>query len=70
VADPQRLDPPLLPEGEPDEEPELDQLGIGEVLVQPRPERVVRDRRVPDDGARVGERGLLARAELVGVREV
>ena len=70
VADPQRLDPSLLPEGEPDEEPKLDQLRIREVLVQPLPERVVRDRRVPDDRARVGEGGLLARAELVGVREV
>jgi hypothetical protein len=65
VPDAQRLDPPLLPEGERDEEPKLDQLRDGEVPVEPLPERVVGDLRVPDDGAGVGQRGLLAGAEVV-----
>ena len=69
MPDAERLDPSLLPEGEGDEEPELDELGHGEVLVEPLPERGVSDLRIPNDGARVGERDLLASAELVGVGE-
>ena len=69
VPDAERLDPALLTERERDEEPELDELGHGEMLVEPLPERVVGDLRIPNDGARVGERGLLAGAELVGVGE-
>ncbi len=70
MPDAERLDPPLLPQGESDEEPELDQFGNGEVLVEPLPEGFVRDLRIPDDGARVGEGGLLARREPVRVGEV
>jgi hypothetical protein len=70
VADTERLNPPLLAQGERDEKPQLDQFGDGEVGVWPRPERVVGDLRIPDDSARVGERGLLARAELVRVGEI
>ena len=70
VPDAERLDPALLPQGERDEEPELDELGNCEVLVEPLPESVVGDLRIPDDGARVGQRGLLARGEPVRVGEV
>jgi hypothetical protein len=48
-----RLDPPLLPQSERNEEPEFDQLGDCEVLVELFPEGVVGDLRIPDDGARV-----------------
>ena len=34
VADAERLDPALLPQGEGDEEAELDELGLAEVPVQ------------------------------------
>ena len=34
MPDAERLDPALLPEGERDEEPELDELGNGEVPVE------------------------------------
>jgi radical SAM superfamily enzyme YgiQ (UPF0313 family) len=43
VPDAQSLDPPLLPEREPDKETELDQLGGREVPVEFGPERVVGD---------------------------
>src|SRR6266545_6348280 len=51
MPDPERLDPPLLPERQRDEEPQLHQLRLAEVPVQPRPERIVGEVRVPDDGA-------------------
>jgi hypothetical protein len=66
VANVQRLDPSLLPEGEADEETELDQLRVGKVCVQLLPESFVGDGGVPDDGAGVGEGDLLALGELVG----
>ena len=69
MSDAERLDPPLLPQGERDKEPELDQLGNGEVLVEPLPERGVGDVGIPDDRARVGQRRLLAGAERVRVGE-
>src|SRR5206468_11329670 len=65
----QRLDPPLLPQRERDEEAELDQLGVREVLVQLRPQRLVRDLRVPDDRARVGEGHLLTLGEFRRIGE-
>jgi hypothetical protein len=34
VANAQGLDPPLLAQRQPDEEAQLDQLGVGEMLVQ------------------------------------
>ncbi len=66
----ERLDPALLPQRKRDEEAEFDQLGDCEVAVEPLPEGVVGDLRIPDDGAGVGKRGLLARAELVRAGEV
>ncbi len=65
VPDAERLDPSLLAQGEGDEEPELNQFGDREVLVEALPQGIVSDVRVPDDGARVGQRGLLPGAELV-----
>jgi hypothetical protein len=70
VADAKRLDPALLAEREADEEAELNELGIGEVLVQLRPQRIVSEVGVPDDGAGVGQRGFLALAEVIGLLEV
>jgi hypothetical protein len=67
VADPERLDPPLLPECQRNEEAQLYQLRLGEVPVEFLPESVVREARVPDDRARVCERGLLAIVEPVRV---
>ena len=66
----ERLDPALLSQCESDEEAELDQLRNGEVLVEPFPEGVVGDLGIPNDGAGVGQRRLLARAELLRVGEV
>ncbi len=66
----QGFDPPLLAQRQRDEEPELDQLRDREVPVKLRPQRVVRDLRVPEDRARVGESGLFALREPAGVREV
>lgn len=59
VADAERLDPALLTAGQCDEEPELDQLGLGEVFVQVGPELVVCDVGVPEDCAGVTKRNLL-----------
>ena len=70
MPDAERLDPPLLPQGERDEEPEFDQFGDGEVLMEPLPQEFVGDLRVPDDGARVGKGSVLARGEPVRVGEV
>ena len=67
VADAQCLDPALLAQRQPDEEAQLDQLRVAEVFVQLLPQRVVGQRGLPDDGAGIGERGLLALGELIGV---
>ena len=70
VSDAECLDPALLAAREGDEEAELHQLILAEMLVQPRPELVIGDTRVPDDRARVGERGFLALVEAIRVLEV
>jgi hypothetical protein len=70
VADAQRLDPALLAAGEGDEKAELDQLSLAEVLVQLLPESIVGDAGVPDNRARVRERGLLALGEAIRVLEM
>src|ERR1041384_364216 len=70
MADAERLDPALLPERQCDEKAELDQLRDAEVLVQFCPQRVVGDIGVPDDGAGIGQRGLLALGEFVRRAEV
>jgi len=70
VADTQGLDPALLPQGEPDEEAQLNELGVGEVAAEPLPQGVVGDRRLPDNGAGIGQRRFLPIGELIGVLEV
>jgi hypothetical protein len=70
VAYAQRLDPALLAAREGDEKAQLDELSLGEVLVQLLPERVVGDPGVPDDGARVGERDLLSFGEAIRLLEM
>jgi hypothetical protein len=70
VTDAERLDPPLLPKRQPDEEAELDQLSIAKMRMQLVPQCIIGDRGIPDDRTRVGERSLLTRAELIGIAEV
>jgi hypothetical protein len=64
------LDHPLLPERDRDERTQLDDLLLAEVLAQSRPERVVDALGVPDQVARVQERGLLTLRVTVGALEV
>ena len=54
----ERAQPALLAHGDGDEVADLDQFRLAEMLVQPRPERVV-GRQVPGDRLGVGERRLL-----------
>jgi hypothetical protein len=70
VSDAECLDPALLAARQGDEEAELDQLILAEMLVQPRPELVIGDIGVPDDGAGVRERGFLALGEAIRVLEI
>ena len=70
MPDAQRLDPALLAAGEGDEKAELDELSLAEMRMQLLPKHVVGDPGVPDDGARVGERDLLAFCEAIRVLEI
>ena len=70
MADAQRLDPALLPEGQRDEVAELDDLLLAEVLSQIGPDRVVGALGIPDQRARVAQRRLLARVVMVGALEL
>ena len=58
MLDVERAQPALLAHGDGDEIADLDQLRLAEMLVQPRPERVV-GRQIPGDRLGVGERGFL-----------
>ena len=58
VLDVERAQPALLAHGDGDEVADLDQLGLAEVLVQPRPQFVA-GRQIPGDRLGIGERGLL-----------
>lgn len=69
MTNPQRLDPSLLTAGQGDEESQLNQLRLGEMRVQLLPELVVSNARIPQDGARVAERRLLAVVEPVRIFE-
>src|SRR5580693_4074197 len=62
VLDVQEPQPALLAHRQSDEAAELDQLGLGEVLVKPLPQRIV-GVQVPGDRLRVGQRRLLAFAQ-------
>src|SRR5437899_1803687 len=64
-ADVPGLDHALLPKGQGDERAELNDLRSTEMLAQRRPHRVVGALGMPDQHARVQERGLLARREAV-----
>jgi hypothetical protein len=70
VADPQRLDPALLTEGQCNEKSQLNELGIRKMPVQLFPQRVVRDIGVPDDRAGVSKRRLLSLGKFVGSLKV
>ena len=70
MADIEGADPALLAEREGDEEAQLDQLRLGEVLVELRPEGVVGQRRVEENRLGVGQRDLLALAEPLRLAEV
>src|SRR5262245_3577387 len=58
VLDAERAQPALLPHGQGDEIADLDELGLAEMPVQPRPELVI-DRQIPGDRLGIGERRLL-----------
>src|SRR5579872_4146780 len=62
MLDVQQPQPALLAHGQGDEAAELDQFRLGEVLVQPLPQRVV-GVQPPRDRLRVGQRRLLAFGE-------
>jgi hypothetical protein len=70
MADPERLDPTLLPKRKRDKKPELDKLRNREMSMELFPERVVCNLGVPCDGAGIGQSDLLAFGELVGIRKV
>src|SRR5689334_23202654 len=70
VADVPGLDHALLAVRDRDERAELDELFLAEVRAQPPPQRVVDARGIPDEVARVEERGLLPLGEGVGALEI
>jgi hypothetical protein len=70
MADPERLDPALLSVRDRNEVAELDQLLLAEMQPKPLPQRVVSALGVPDDGARVEQRRLLALVEAIGALEL
>jgi len=70
VADVPRFDHALLTVGERDERAELDDLLLAEMPAQPRPQRVVDRRRVPDEVACVEECRLLPVGVRVGALEL
>ena len=70
VADSQRLDPALLATRQSDEEPELDKFRLGEVLMELRPESLIGEIGIPENGAGVAKRGLLPFGVAVGVLEL
>ena len=63
VADADGLEEALLAKRQRDEVAELDELRLGEVLVQAAPERIVGQSRVPGDGHRPGQGRALAVVE-------
>ena len=63
MPDTERLDPALLPERQRDEESQLDELRHREVLVELRPQSLVRNLGVPDDRAGIRQGNFLAFAE-------
>ncbi len=68
--DVQSLDPPLLAKGECDEEAELDQFGLGKVVVQFRPQGVVGEFGIPRNRLCVGKCRLLPFLVLRRVAEL
>src|SRR5262249_12899785 len=69
MLDVERAQPALLPHGQRDEIADLDQFGLAEMLVQPRPELVV-DRQIPGDRLGIGERRLLPLVVVARALEV
>jgi hypothetical protein len=60
----------LLPIGDRDERSELDDLRVGEMLPEHRPDTIVGALGVPYEHARVKERRLSTPVEMVGALEV
>ncbi|HMH93807.1 MAG TPA: hypothetical protein VK586_22340, partial [Streptosporangiaceae bacterium] len=69
VLDVEQPQPALLAHRQGNEAAELDQFGLGEVPVQPLPQRVIRIQ-PPGDRLRVGQRRLLPVAQRGGGLEV
>ncbi len=61
--------PALLAHGQRDEAAQFDQLGFGEVLVQPRPQ-LVGGFQPPGNGFRISQSGLLTPTEPLGLLEI
>ncbi len=70
VADAQGLDPALLAAGQRAEEAELDELGLGAMLMELAPQCVVGDVGVPQDGAGVAKRSLFPFGVALGSLEL
>ncbi len=64
VPDAKRFDPSLLPKRQRDEESQFYQFRHRKVLVEFRPKCVVCNLVIPDDGARIRQRHLLALGEF------
>ncbi len=56
VAEAQSFDPALLPQGERDEEAQLNEFFSGEVPMQFFPECIIGNFRIPDNRAGIGQR--------------
>lgn len=67
MSDPQCFDPSLLTARQSDEEAQLDKFRLGEVSVELRPQIVIGDAGVPEDGARVAKGRLLAVIESIRI---
>ena len=70
MTDPQRLDPALLSQGEPDEKTELNEFFSRKVLMQLFPECVVGNFRIPDDRARIGQRDFFPFRKFIRFAEI
>ena len=70
MPDPECLNPPLLPIRERDEVAELHDLLVVELVAQPFPQVIVDAVGIPDEHARIQQRGRLALVETIRPLEV
>ncbi len=67
MSNPQCFDPSLLTARQGDEEAQLDKFGLGEMSVELRPQFIIGDAGVPEDGTRVTKGRLLAIIESIRI---